>query len=121
MLLSDKVVVVSGVGPGLGQELAVAAAQEGAHLAVCARTPSRLDEIAAAIEALGLGTKVVKRPTDITAKDDVTAFVEEAIARLGRIDVLVNSGYTAGAYQSAAEADLDDWRRTIEVNLFGTM
>ena len=35
--------------------------------------------------------------------------------------MLINSGYTTGGYQPAADADLDDWRRTMDVNLFGTM
>ena len=43
MLLKDKVVIVSGIGPGLGIELALLAAQEGAKLAICARTASKLD------------------------------------------------------------------------------
>jgi NAD(P)-dependent dehydrogenase (short-subunit alcohol dehydrogenase family) len=121
MLLADKVAVVSGIGPGLGQELALAAAREGAHVAICARTRSRLDDVAAAVVALGHGTKVVARATDITVNDQVVAFVDEVIEQLGRVDVLINSGYTTGSYQLAAEADLDDWRRTMDVNLFGTM
>jgi len=121
MLLPDKVVVVTGIGPGLGRELALAAVTEGAHIGICARTASRLDEVAGAVAALGLGTKVVSRATDITSPDEVARFVDDVIARLGRIDVLINSGYTAGGYQLAADADLDDWRRTMDVNLFGTM
>jgi NAD(P)-dependent dehydrogenase (short-subunit alcohol dehydrogenase family) len=121
MLLPDKVVVVSGIGPGLGQELALAAAREGAHVGICARTASRLDELAAAVEMLGTGTKIARRPTDITVREDVERFVDDVVAQLGRIDVLINSGYTAGGYELAAEADLDDWRRTMDVNLFGTM
>jgi len=121
MLLPDKVVVVTGIGPGLGRELALAAATEGAHVGICARTASRLDEVAGAVAALGLGTKVVARATDITSPDEVGRFVDDVIAQLGRIDVLINSGYTAGQYELAADADLDDWRRTMDVNLFGTM
>ena len=45
MLMRDKIVIVSGIGPGLGQELAVLAAQEGAAgLSIAARTPSKLDD-----------------------------------------------------------------------------
>jgi NAD(P)-dependent dehydrogenase (short-subunit alcohol dehydrogenase family) len=121
MLLQDKVVLVGGIGPGLGQELAVAAAREGADVAICARTPSKLDDVEAAIAALDTGALVVQRPTDITDRSQVEALVAEVVERLGRIDVLINSGYTAGGYQLAADADLDDWRRTMEVNLYGTM
>ena len=51
MLLPDKVVVVTGIGPGLGRELALAAAREGAHLGICARTGSRLEQVAADLRA----------------------------------------------------------------------
>jgi len=121
MLLPDKVVVVSGIGPGLGQELAVAAAAEGANVAICARTASKLDDVEAAVMALGTGTKVVKRPTDITVRDEVVRFVDDVVGAFGRIDVLINNGYTSGGYQLSAGADLDGWRRTMDVNLFGTM
>ena len=52
MLLKDKIVLVSGIGPGLGQELAMAAAREGAAgLIICARTASKLSDCAKAIAA----------------------------------------------------------------------
>lgn len=66
MLLANKIVIVSGIGPGLGVELALGAAREGAKLAICARTASKLDEAEQEIAALGLGTEVLKVPTDIS-------------------------------------------------------
>ncbi|MBT8150441.1 MAG: SDR family NAD(P)-dependent oxidoreductase, partial [Gammaproteobacteria bacterium] len=60
MLLENKVVIVSGIGPGLGIELAIRAAKEGAQLAICARTASKLDDAGAAIKKLGLDTKILK-------------------------------------------------------------
>ena len=44
MLLKDRIVIVSGIGPGLGIELVLLAAKEGAHVAIAARTPSKLDD-----------------------------------------------------------------------------
>jgi NAD(P)-dependent dehydrogenase (short-subunit alcohol dehydrogenase family) len=121
MLLVGKVVIVSGIGPGLGRELALAAAREGAELAVCARTTSKLDDVERRIDALGLGTKVMSRSTDIRDRDQVRRFVDETLGALGRIDVVINSAYTTGQYTMAADADLDDWRRTMDINLYGTM
>ena len=66
MLLKDKVVIVSGIGPGLGIELALLAASAGARLAICARTASKLDDAEQQVAALGLGTEVLKVPTDIS-------------------------------------------------------
>ena len=62
MLLQDKVVIVSGIGPGLGQELAVLAAREGAEAVVlAARTARKLDSVEGDIAALGLGTKALTK------------------------------------------------------------
>ena len=121
MLLKDKVTIVSGIGPGLGQELAKLCAQEGARLAVCARTASKLDAVAEDIAALGLATEVLKVPTDIAERAQCERLVAATVERFGRIDVLINSAYVTGNYAPAAEADLADWRETMGVNLFGTM
>ncbi len=122
MLLKDKVVIVSGIGPGLGIELATLAAQEGAAgLAICARTPAKLDEAEAAIRAAGLQTPVLKVPTDISDRAQCDALVAATLAQFGRIDVLVNSAYVPGQFGPIESASMDDWRQTMEVNLFGTM
>jgi NAD(P)-dependent dehydrogenase (short-subunit alcohol dehydrogenase family) len=121
MLHKDKVIIVSGIGPGLGQELALCAAREGAHIAVGARTASKLDAVEAQVAALGLGTRVLKVPTDIQDPAQCRALVDATVDAFGRIDVLINSAYITGDYGLAETADLDDWRRTMNVNLFGTM
>lgn len=121
MLLAGKVTIVSGIGPGMGQKLAVIAAQEGAKLAICARTASKLDDAAREIADLVPGCEVLKVPTDVSDAQAAKAFMAAVADRYGRIDVLINSAYTTGGYQLAAEADLDDWRRTMDVNLFGSM
>ncbi len=63
-LLSDKVCVVSGVGPGLGRQAAKALAAHGAHLVFAARRQSTLDEVLA--EVSSLGSRAIAVPTDIT-------------------------------------------------------
>ena len=122
MLLQDKVVIVSGIGPGLGQELAVLSAREGAEAVVlAARTAKKLDSVERDIEALGLGTRVLKVATDITDAAQCQALADQTQQAFGRIDVLFNSAYDPGSFEPAAEANLDGWRRAMEVNFFGTM
>jgi NAD(P)-dependent dehydrogenase (short-subunit alcohol dehydrogenase family) len=122
MLLRDKVVIVSGIGPGLGQELAILAAREGASAVVlAARTQARLDAAEADILALGQGTQVVKVPTDIADRAQCEALAARAVDCCGRIDVLFNSAYDPGSFEPIAEANLDGWRRAMDVNFFGTM
>ncbi len=122
MLLKDKVVIVSGIGPGLGQELAVLAAKEGASAVVlAARTALKLDAAERDIQALGLGTKVLKVITDIADQSQCQALADRSLAAFGRIDVLFNSAYDPGSFEPIAQANLDGWRRAMEVNFFGNM
>lgn len=121
-LLQDKVVIVSGIGPGLGQELALAAAREGASAVVlAARTARKLEEAEQAIAALGLGTAVLQVPTDIADQQQCQALADATLKAYGRIDVLFNSAYDPGSFEPIEQANLTGWRRAMEVNFFGTM
>src|SRR5215472_5084758 len=90
--LKDRVAVVAASSTGLGKAVALGLAREGAKLALCARTQATLEETAQEIHA-ETGVEVFARATDVTSADDVRAFVSEAHARFGRIDICVaNSG-----------------------------
>ena len=119
MILKDKVVIVSGIGPGLGQELAINAGREGAKVVLAARTQDFLDQVEIEVKKSGAETLVVR--TDITNADQCQNLVDKTVERFGRIDALVNSAYSGGTFCSFEDADLDDWRKTMEVNLFGSL
>ncbi len=122
MLLKDKVVIVSGIGPGLGQELSTLAAQEGAAAVVlAARTEAKLDLAEQEIAGLGLGTRVLKVPTDIADPAACQALAEATVEAFGRIDVLFNSAYDPGVFEPVESAKMSDWQRCMDVNFFGTM
>ncbi|MAT93342.1 MAG: short-chain dehydrogenase [Halioglobus sp.] len=122
MLLKDKVVIVSGIGPGLGQELSTLAAQEGAAAVVlAARTQEKLDAAEQEINDLGLGTKTLKMATDIADQAQCQALADATAEAFGRVDVLFNSAYNPGAFEPIENADMDGWRQAMDVNLFGTM
>ncbi len=119
MLLKEKVVIVSGIGPGLGQELAFASAREGAHVVLAARTQSFLKGIEDRIR--GDGARTLAVATDIGDRSQCQRLVDATMEEFGRVDVLINSAYTPGKFALFEETDLDDWRRTLEVNLFGSL
>lgn len=124
MLLKGKVVVITGIGPGLGTKLALEAARQGAAgLILASRSSDKLDAAEAAIAALaGVQTQVLKVPCDITKPEDCARLTERSVATFGRIDALVNSAYIAGDLSKAADkGNLDDWRAVMETNVFGTM
>lgn len=122
MLLKDKIIIVSGIGPGLGQELSTLAAKEGAKVVVlAARTVEKLDIAEQEIAELGLGTTVLKVPTDISDAAQCKALADKTAAEFGQIDVLFNSAYDPGSFEPIESANLDGWRRAMDVNFFGTM
>lgn len=122
MLLKDKIVVVSGIGPGLGVKLAIEAAREGARGVVAlARTADKLDDAEQRIRELGTACKVVKVPTDITDAAQCRRAAERAVSEFGRIDGLVNSAYFHGNFESVAEPDLATWQQVYQTNVIGSM
>ena len=122
MLLKDKVLIISGIGPGLGVKLAVEAAREGAKaLAIGARTQSKLDDAEKRILAVNPTCKVLKCIADIRQEADCQSFVAAAHKAFGRIDGLVNSAFNWGTPSPVAVADLKGWREVIDTNLIGTM
>lgn len=119
MLLKDRVAIVSGIGPGMGRDISLALAREGADLAIAARTESKLESVAKEVEALG--RRAIRVPTDITKRDDCRRLAARTADELGRIDVLVNNAFHPGAFEKFEDADLDRWRQPVDVNLFGTL
>ena len=119
MLLDDKVCIVSGIGPGMGRDVSLALAREGAHIVLAARTQEKLDEVA--LEVRALGRKALCVATDIAKKKDCVYLAEAAHAEFGHIDVLVNNAFLGGKYVPVDEADLDDWRKVFDVNLYGSL
>jgi NAD(P)-dependent dehydrogenase (short-subunit alcohol dehydrogenase family) len=118
MLLEGKVVIVSGVGPGLGRECAVAAAREGASVMLGARRRENLEKAAAEVDPGGktVGWKV----TDICDEAQCKALVAEAVSRFGRVDGLVNVAALDAAF-GGIDSDVEEWRRTLETNVIGTL
>jgi short-subunit dehydrogenase len=111
-----RVVWVTGASAGVGRALARAFHSEGAHVILSARREAALREVAA--ECAGSGGETFVLPLDLEAGAELPSKVEAALARFGRIDVLVNN---AGLAQRAlvADADISVYRRLFEVNVFG--
>lgn len=122
MRLSNKIVLISGIGPGLGVKLAVEAARaQAAGVIVAARSADKLDDAEARIRALGLDTPVLRQTCDITDRAQCEALVQAGMQRFGRIDALVNSAFVHGAMDYVSSADLDSWMLPLNTNLLGTL
>lgn len=119
MLLENRVGIVSGVGPGMGREIALAFAREGADVALGARHEEQLKEVAAEVEQLG--RRAFWLPTDITDPAQCRRLADGAREALGRIDILVNNAHYSQPRQLFAESNLNDWRQAMEVNYWGSL
>jgi NAD(P)-dependent dehydrogenase (short-subunit alcohol dehydrogenase family) len=119
MLLEGKVAIITGIGPGLGQELAYAFAREGASVGICCRREGELERVASEIRSTG--ARVVAVPTDVTDRAACKRLADATVEAFGRVDALVNSAYNPGEFTLFEDADLETWRAPLEVNLFGTL
>jgi NAD(P)-dependent dehydrogenase (short-subunit alcohol dehydrogenase family) len=118
-LLAGRAAIISGVGPGLGRDVALVFAREGADMVLAARRSEVLEEVAAEVRALGRTAICV--PADITVAEDCGRLVDAAISGLGGLHVLVNNAFAFGPREKVADRDIDEWRPVIEVNLLGTV
>jgi NAD(P)-dependent dehydrogenase (short-subunit alcohol dehydrogenase family) len=119
MLLRDRVAIVSGIGPGVGKCVALAFAREGADIVLAARTAAALDTVAAEVRALGRRALCV--PTDIAKPDDCQHLVAATLTEFGRVDALVNNAFLTHPWGPIESANFEDWKRILDVNLFGSL
>ncbi|MFI5314872.1 MAG: SDR family NAD(P)-dependent oxidoreductase [Myxococcota bacterium] len=112
--LKDKGVVITGASKGIGRAAALAFADEGAHVAICARGAPALEATAGELRAKGV--KVFAQSADVSRAAELDAFLDGARAALGRIDVLVNN--TSGFGTSDDEAG---WRSSLDVDVMASV
>ncbi len=117
MLLKDRVAIVSGIGPGLGKEIALALAREGADVAMGARTKDRLRNVAGEIEALG--RRAHWQVTDVVDPAQRQALVDSTVETLGRVDVLVSNAFIQPPFKRIEFETEDMFRQAFEVNVLG--
>ena len=112
--LGGKTALVAGDSKFWSKYVVAALAGAGADVAVAARSSPKLEE--AAGEARRLGRKTVVIPTDTTSSSQVQKMVEQAVAELGKIDILVNVADLEFA-KPVVEITEDEWHRVIDANL----
>lgn len=117
MQLAHRVAIITGAGRGIGRAIALAYAQEGAKLALAARTRSELEETAQQAEALGAEALLI--PTDLSDQAQVDEMVRRTVDRYATIDILVNNAGIHGPVGPLQENDVSSWMRTFQVNVFG--
>lgn len=121
MMLDDKVSIISGIGPGLGQELAYVFAREGSDVVLASRTEEKLQQVAATIAEQWPERRVLVCPTDISDPAQTQRLVDSTIAEFGRVDALVNSAFSPPNFSMFTDADFANWKQAFDITVFGTL
>lgn len=118
-LLENKVVVLSGVGPGLGRSLGERIAEAGADLVLASRTESRLEKAAAVVHEKGRRALVV--PTDISDESARQNLRDQTLEEFGRVDVLVHNAFAIPPMEPLTTLGLESLRTSHETNVLAPL
>jgi len=112
----DKVALVTGAGAGIGRDMAIGFAREGARVCVTARREALLEETATLAESAG-GRRPLVLPADLTVESEVDKMVDRASEELGGLDFTISNAAFAGQDLHVHEQTLENWNRVVGTNL----
>lgn len=118
MILEDKTVLVSGVGPGLGREIALRVLRDGGRVVIGARRAEQLEATAKDLDPSG--ERLLAHAFDITNEDACREIVAAAVERFGRLDAIAQVA-AAQPMGDLASTPADDFRQSTEVNVIGSV
>lgn len=126
MMLEGRTAVVTGIGPGMGRDISLGLAREGADVVLVARSDKVVPSVAEEIESMGRRAfPVYGNIAKAEECDRIAAEVNAATSTLGversGVDILVNSAFHGGEHVRFEDADLDRWKRPVDINYFGTL
>ena len=117
--MNDQVILITGALTGIGRATALAAAREGYRLVVSGRRSETGEALQS--ELRGLGAEVEFIRADVRHDDEVSALVDGAVARFGRIDLAVNTAGTEGRPGPITAETAESYAATFDTNVLGTV
>jgi 3-oxoacyl-[acyl-carrier protein] reductase len=117
LFLTGKHAVVTGGTRGIGRAIAEYLLRAGAAVAICGRTRDAVDRATTELKQ-SAGGEILGQAADVSQNDDVARLFETVASRFGGLDILVNNA-GSGVFRSVQELSLEDWRKTIDLNLSG--
>ena len=116
--LAGRIALVTGASRGIGRAIALELAEAGADLVINARGSAALDAVAAEVRARGRDVEAV--PADVATEAAAPLVVERAVARFGRVDVLVNNA-GKGSPKRLLDLTEEDWHASFELNFMAAV
>ena len=117
-MFTNDIVWITGASSGIGREMAIQFARNGAHVAISARRKERLDKVVMEIEKTGRRSLAVQ--CDVSSEADIREAVDHIITKFGQLDIVVaNAGFGVGG--KIENLDTADWKRQFDVNVFGLL
>ena len=117
MLVDKKTVIVCGVGPGLGREVAEAAFRDGANVVLAARRAEALAELATSLDPSG--DRVLAVATDVANEEQCVALMSAAAERFGSVDATVLVAALDTLFGNLESTSAEDFGKTLAVNVIG--
>ena len=118
---SDRVAIITGGAKGMGGNISLDLAREGARLCMCARDVAALDAQVEVIRKEVPGVETITLSLDVREEDQVKAMVDETLKAFGAIDILVNTSGVIGPVETPVhKISVEDWDYVLGVNLKGT-
>ena len=115
--LNGKNALITGGSRGLGRQCALSLANEGVNVAICGRTPETLADTK--VDLKNIGVKVITIVGDISAPEKAKEIHAKATSELGHIDILVNNVGGTLSREDISGTNLDDFKGTFDINVFG--
>ena len=115
----DKVIIITGASYGIGEELALQLAEQGACLALSARTADKLNDVSQHCQQRG--AKAIVVPTDVSKLDECRNLINQTIREFGRIDMLINNAGIGVAGRFDEMPNLGLFEKVIQINFLGSV
>ena len=116
--MKDKVAFITGGGSGIGAATAKLLAQQGAKVAISARTKEELDKVVQEIESEG--GEAIAITADVSKVEDVKNAYAQLLDKYGRLDIVFANAGVNGTWAPIEELEPDEFRKTVDINLTGT-
>ncbi len=121
-LLLNKNAIITGASRGLGREIAKEFVKAGANIVICARNKKEINKVRTELRPFCKKNQIIiAAATDISSEKAAKKLIDNSIAKLGSIQIVVNNAGITGAINTIESVDCNEWKKAIEVNLYGPL